>query len=199
MWARRLQIISLSRWDQARARCEIGGLGILKGKLMSGFLRGAVLVAVAAAVSAGNANGQTSYDLRSPNNRIELRIRTANGIRYDVLLGGRAILQDCTLSIDVDHRELGAEAKVLRHKESSQDRILEPVVRQKFAKIRAYNEGVAYRLEASLPQQEVKVYGEEMNLNFPSNYVVYYPEEESFFSHNERKYLPRHLSARSEE
>jgi len=177
-------------------------------------LRGAVLVAVAAAVSAGNANGQTSYDLRSPNNRIEIRIRTAKGIRYDVLLGGRAILQDCTLSIDVDHRELGAEAKVLRHKESSQDRILEPVVRQKFAKIRenykelrlemdggyaatfrAYNEGVAYRLEASLPQQEVKVYGEEMNLNFPSNYVVYYPEEESFFSHNERKYLPRHLSA----
>src|SRR6266446_4779395 len=214
MWARRLQIISLSRWDQARARCEIGGLGILKGKLMSGFLRGAVLAAFAAAVSAGNANAQASYDLRSPNNRIEIRVRTAKGIRYDVLLGGRAILQDCTLSIDVDHRELGAEAKVLRHKESSQDRILEPVVRQKFAKIRenykelrlemdggyavtfrAYNEGTAYRLETSLPQQEVKVYGEEMNVNFPSNFVVYYPEEESFFSHNERKYLPRRLSA----
>ena len=181
---------------------------------MSGFLRGAVLVAVAAAVSARNANAQASYDLRSPNNRIEIRIRTAKGIRYDVLLGGRAILQDCTLSIDVDHRKLGAEAKVLRHKESSQDRILEPVVRQKFAKIRenykelrlemdggyavtfrAYNEGTAYRLETSLPQQEVKVYGEEMNVNFPSNFVVYYPEEESFFSHNERKYTPRHLAA----
>jgi len=180
---------------------------------MSGFLRGAVLVAVAAAVSAGNANAQASYDLRSPNNRIEIRIRTAKGIRYDVLLGGRAILQDCTLSIDVDHRKLGAEGKVLRHKESSQDRILEPVVRQKFAKIRenykelrlemdggyavtfrAYNEGAAYRLETSLSQLEVKVYGEEMNLNFPSNDVVYYPEEESFFSHNERKYRPRHLA-----
>ena len=36
--------------------------------------------------------------------------------------------------------------------------------------------------------------GEEMNLKFPSNDVVYYPEEESFFSHNERKYLPRHLA-----
>jgi alpha-glucosidase len=162
----------------------------------------------------GGAKAQSSYDLRSPNNRVELRIRTANGIRYDVLLGGRAILQDCTLSIDVDHKKLGAEAKVLKHKESNQDRVLEPVVRQKFAKIRenykelhldldggygvtfrAYNEGVAYRLETSLPQAEVKIYGEEMNLNFPSNYVVYYPEEESFFSHNERKYLPRHLSA----
>src|SRR6266849_2975370 len=211
MLAARQQIILLWQWDRARARCDVAGN--LKGKLMSGFLRGAVLAAFAAAVSAGDANAQASYDLRSPNNRIEIRIRTAKGIRYDVLLGGRAILQDCTLSIDVDHRKLGAEAKVLRHKESSQDRILEPVVRQKFAKIRenykelrlemdggyavtfrAYNEGAAYRLETSLSQLEVKVYGEEMNLNFPSNDVVYYPEEESFFSHNERKYRPRHLA-----
>ena len=159
---------------------------------------------------------QSIYDLRSPNGRVELRIRTANGIRYDVyLLGGRAILQDCTLSLDVEHKKLGVEAKVLKHKESGQDRMLEPVVRQKFARIRenykelrldldggygvtfrAYNEGAAYRLETSLPQAEVKIYGEEMNLNFPSNYVVYYPEEEeSFFSHNERKYLPRRLAA----
>jgi alpha-glucosidase len=115
--------------------------------------------------------------------------------------------------MDVDHKKLGAEAKVLKHKESSQDRVLEPVVRQKFAKIRenykelhldldggygvtfrAFNEGVAYRLETSLSEPEVKIYGEEMNLQFPSNDVVYYPEEESFFSHNERKYLPRHMS-----
>jgi alpha-glucosidase len=159
------------------------------------------------------AKAQSSYDLRSPSNKIELRIRTANGIRYDVLLDGRAILQDCTLSLDVDHTKLGSDVKVLKHKESSHDQVLEPVVRQKFAKIRdnykelhlemdggyavtfrAYNEGVGYRLETSLPQPEVKIYGEEMNLKFPSNDIVYYPEEESFFSHNERKYLPRHLS-----
>ncbi len=180
---------------------------------MSGMLKKAVFVMLPISLAVGDAKAQSSYDLRSPNNRIELRIRTANGIRYDVLLGGRAILQDCTLSIDVDHKKLGAEPKVLKHKEGSQDRVLEPVVRQKFAKIRenykelhldldggygvtfrAYNEGAAYRLETSLPQAEVKIYGEEMNLNFPSNYVVYYPEEESFFSHNERKYLPRHLA-----
>ena len=181
---------------------------------MRGMLKKALIVLLPLSLAASSAKAQSSYDLRSPNNRIELRIRTANGIRYDVLMGGRAILQDCALSLDVDHKKLGAEAKVLRHKESSQDRVLEPVVRQKFAKIRenykelrldmdggyavvfrTYNEGAAYRLETSLPQAEVKIYGEEMNLNFPSNYIVYYPEEESFFSHNERKYLPRHLSA----
>ena len=178
------------------------------------MLKKALFVLLPISLAAGSAQGQGSYDLRSPNGRVELRIRTANGIRYDVLLGGRAILQDCTLALDVDHKKLGAEAKVLKHKVSSQDRVLEPVVRQKFAKIRenykelhldldggygvtfrAYNDGAAYRFKTSLPQSEVKIYGEEMNLNFPSNYIVYYPEEEGFFSHNERKYLPRRLAA----
>jgi len=179
---------------------------------MSGVQRKVLAVSLLLLMAAGGAKAQASFDLRSPNNRVELRIRTANGIRYDVLLGGRAILQDCTLSLDVDHKKLGALAKVLKHKESSQDRVLEPVVRQKFAKIRenykelhldfdggygvtfrAFNDGVAYRLETSLAQSEIKIYGEEMTLKFPSNDVVYYPEEETFFSHNERKYLPRHL------
>src|SRR5258705_9791058 len=185
---------------------------MFRGETMSGLLRKVPSVLLLLLLAVGSARAQASYDLRSPNGRVELGIRTANGIRYDVLLGGRAILQDCTLSMDVEHKKLGADAKVLKHKESNQDRVLEPVVRQKFAKIReyykelhldfdgaygvtfrAYNEGAAYRFETSLPQSEVKIYGEEMKLNFPSNDVVYYPEEESFFSHNERKYLPRHL------
>jgi alpha-glucosidase len=180
---------------------------------MTEMLRKALFVFAPVLLVVSSAKAQSSYDLRSPNNKIELRIRTANGIRYDVLLDGRAILQDCTLSLDVDHKKLGTDVKVLKHSESSHDQMLEPVVRQKFAKIRdnykelhldmdggyavtfrAYNEGVGYRLETSLPQPEVKIYGEEMSLRFTSNDVVYYPEEESFFSHNERKYLPRHLS-----
>src|SRR5689334_497021 len=96
----------------------------------------ALLVFAAILLLVGAAKAQTSFDLRSPNNKVELRIRTANGIRYDVLLGGRAILQDCTLSMDVEHKKLGVQAKVLKHKESGHDEMLEAVVRQKFAKIR---------------------------------------------------------------
>ena len=33
-----------------------------------------------------------------------------------------------------------------------------------------------------------------MNLNFAANDVAYYPTEDSFMSHNERKYLPQHLA-----
>jgi alpha-glucosidase len=161
----------------------------------------------------GFTTAQSSYDLRSPNQKVELRIRTADRIRYDVLLNGRALLENCTLSIDIEHKKLGLKPKVLDAKERTNNQTIKPAVRQKFAELRdnfnelrlsldggyavvfrAYNEGVAYRLETSLSRQQVKVYGEESNWNFPSNFVAYYPQEDSFFSHNERKYLPQHLS-----
>src|SRR6266446_10027315 len=218
MWGRRRRIILWWRWVRARREERIqefksSKVKELRGETMNRIVRKATFAFGAALLLAGGAMGQTSYDLRSPNNKVEVKIRTANGVRYDVLLNGRAVLQDCTLSLDVDHKKFGVQAKVLKHKESSHDEKLEPVVRQKFAKIRdnykelhldmdggyavtfrAYNEGVSYRLETSLPQSEVKIYGEEMNLNFTSNDIVYYPEEESFMSHNERKYLPRRLA-----
>ncbi len=174
----------------------------------------ACLLFIASFLPTAKAAGPSSYDLRSPDKRIEVRIRTAEGLRYDVVLNGRAILENSSLSLNVDHTTFGKDAaNVIHAKESSHDEMIEPVVRQKFAKIRdhynelrlemeggygvtfrAYNEGVAYRLETSLPQQEVKIYGEEMNLSFSANDIVFYPQEDSFMSHNERKYLPQRLS-----
>ena len=58
---------------------------------------------------------------------------------------------------------------------------------------RAYDEGVAYRWETRLPAAEVKVYGEEVALNFTDSFLTWYPEEEGFYSHNERIFLPRAL------
>ena len=161
----------------------------------------------------GEDAARSSFDLRSPDGRIEIRIRTAGEIRYDVVLKGKAVLENSTLSLDVEHKKLGVQPKVIDAKQRSSDQVVEPVVRQKFAKIRdhynelklnleggyavvfrAYNEGAAYRFETSLPQGQVKVYGEESAFNFVSNFIVYYPQEDSFFSHNERKYLPQHLS-----
>ena len=163
--------------------------------------------------AAMHASSPSSFDLRSPNGRIEVRIRTAGSIRYDVLFDGRAVLENSTLSLDVDHQKLGIEPKLLDSKTRAYDGVVEPVVRQKFAKIRdryselrltfergyavvfrVYDLGAAYRFETALPQEKVKIYGEESNFNFPSNFIVYYPQEDSFYSHNERKYLPQHLS-----
>ena len=139
----------------------------------------------------GSALGQTSYSLLSPDKRIEVKIRTGERFQYDVLFKGTVLLQDSTFSINIDHNTLGLKPTVKTAKERSYNGTLEPVVRQKFAKIqenynelrltmegnyavvfRAYNEGVAYRLETSLPQAEVKVYSEESNFNFVDESVV---------------------------
>src|ERR1700723_4525495 len=77
-----------------------------------------------------NVAAQSSYDLRSPDGRIEIRIRTAEQLRYDVVLKGRAILENCTLSLDVEHKKLGAQPKLVEAKERSYDQVVEPVVRQ---------------------------------------------------------------------
>ena len=155
---------------------------------------------------------QSDYRVLSPNRRVELRVNTAGRVRYDVLVGGRALLRDSTLSIDIDGRTLGRDPKVRGAKPRAHDAWVEPPVRQKSARVRdaynelrlefdgnyavvfrVYDEGVAYRFETSLPQTEVKVYREEAGFNFAENYTAFYPQEESLFSHNERHYLPRPL------
>ena len=65
--------------------------------------------------SAPNAAAQSSFDLKSPDKRIEVRIRTAHGIRYDVVLNGRAILEDSSLAINVDHKEFGKDSVKVLH------------------------------------------------------------------------------------
>lgn len=153
-----------------------------------------------------------SHELRSPDSRIVVMVRVEDRITYDVRVNGNPVLKDSTISLDVDHKKLGHDAKVDNVKNDAVDRVIEPPVKLKFAKIReyynelrlsftgfavtfrAYNEGVAYRFETSLPQAEVKVYGEEAVFNFADNYNVYYPKEDSFFSHNERIFLPLPLN-----
>jgi alpha-glucosidase len=158
-------------------------------------------------------NAQSEHSMRSPDRRIEVKIRTTDRISYSVLLNGKALLQDSTLSIDVDHNVLGLNPKVKSAKEGHVDQQVVPVIHQKSASIhenykelrlemegnyavvfRAYNEGVAYRFETTLPKNEVKVYSEEAGFNFAENYSAYYPQEESFFSHNERDFLHLQLS-----
>ena len=163
---------------------------------------------LAFAVRAADSN----FTLRSPDDRIEIQIHVANRITYDVALKGRPLLKDSTLALNVGGKTLGENPQLKSSKKNSADKMLEPVVRQKFAKIRehynelrldfdggfavvfrAYPEGVAYRIETSLGGENVKVFNEDATFRFAADFSVFYPEEESMFSHNERKYLPRPL------
>lgn len=149
-----------------------------------------------------------SYNLSSPNRHIQLNIQTGARLSYDVTVNGKPVIAKATLSIDIDHTTLGFNPKVTAAKLSSVDREISCPVPHKTTKIReafkelrlemagnyavvfrAYNEGVAYRFETKLAAPEVKVYNEEVSLNFNDNFHLYYPREDSFFSHNEREFL----------
>jgi alpha-glucosidase len=161
---------------------------------------------------AGSATAQTSYILRSPDRRTEISIRTDERIRYGVSFNGKSLLQESTLSITIDQTTLGAGPRVKGAKERSVNEVIEPAVRQKFARLvenynelrlefegdyavvfRAYNEGVAYRFETVIAKPEVKVQSEQAAFNFAGDYRVFYPKEESIFSHNERIFTPMRL------
>jgi alpha-glucosidase len=156
----------------------------------------------------GSAIAQSNYTLRSPDQRIEVRIRAADRLTYDVLLNGGLLLQNSTLSMKIDRVTLASQPKVKAAKERTVDQQIVPAVPQQSARIRehfnelrlemdgdyavvfrAFNEGVAYRFETSLPANEIRVYNEDVTLKFAGDYNVYYPKEDSFFSHNEREFL----------
>src|SRR6266568_1651475 len=138
---------------------------------------------------AGQAVAQSSHSLHSPDQRIEVRIRLADRIRYDVLLNGKLLIQDSTLSLKTSSTTLGLNPRVKDAKRHSVDQWIEPVVRQKFARIRenysalrlemegnyavvfrVYNDGAAYRLETSLPEAQLRIDSEEVSLNFSDDY-----------------------------
>ena len=155
-----------------------------------------------------SAMAQSSYSLRSPDQRIEVRIHTAGQLRYDVLLNGTLLLQNSRLSMSINHINFGTHPIVKSSKQRSENQEIISPVPQKSARIRehynelrletndyyaivfrAFNEGVAYRFETSLNDNQVRIDAEEARLNFAGDYNVYYPKEDSFFSHNEREFL----------
>jgi alpha-glucosidase len=167
-----------------------------------------VIALLTLAVFKTNASPMTAFDLSSPNGKIQITIQTGELLTYDVFVNGKPVLKNSTLSLDIDHKVLGSHPLVKTTKTDAVDRVIQSPVPQKSVKIheaykelrlemegnyaivfRAYNEGIAYRFETLLPAREVKIYSEDVKLNFNGDYSVYYPREDSLFSHNEREFL----------
>lgn len=170
-----------------------------------------VLLLIALVISFTNvevkANRVADYILSSPNNKVQIRIEAGERLLYDVWVSNKQVVRGAAISIDVDRKVLGQNPKVTNAKPSAVDREIVAPVPIKSAKIReaykelrlemegnyavvfrAFNEGVAYRIETKLPQSQVKIFNEEVSIPFNGDYSVYYPKEDDFFSHNEREF-----------
>jgi alpha-glucosidase len=155
-----------------------------------------------------------AHTLKSPDGRIAVEVRADGPLRYDVTVDGKVVVKDASLSLTVDGVALGATARVKGTKTRTVDAVHEPAVRRKSASIRerfhelrleldgryavafrAFDDGVAYRFETSLAKTAVEVKTEDLRIPFVGATQVYYPQEESFFSHNERHYTPVKLES----
>ena len=67
--------------------------------------RAALLLLLFALASVAHA--ASGHVLRSPDGRIEVRVGTADRIRYSVLFAGKVLVDGATLSLDVDRTVLG--------------------------------------------------------------------------------------------
>src|SRR5437867_93641 len=90
---------------------------------------------------AATAQTPSTYDLQSPNGKIQLKIQTDKHISYAVLINGTSVLANSNLSIDIDHTTLGLNPTVKSTKTNAVDRWIDAPIPQKSAKIHeAYKE-----------------------------------------------------------
>jgi len=147
------------------------------------------------------------YQLLSPDKKTKVVVRAAEKLSFTLLHGNQTLISESPLSMELDqNRRLGISPKVRKTETRSAKDAIYPVVPEKrkiipdiyneleitFAgdygvRFRAYDDGVAYRFFTS-HKGTILVLNEEFCINFSPGDSVYFPEEESFMSHNERAY-----------
>jgi len=152
------------------------------------------------------------YSVESPSGKIVVKVSVGTEINYSVLLNGTEIIAPSNISLKIsDGAVWGENAKVKKAKTISVSEDIIPVVKRKYAKIendynqltlsfkgyklqfRAYDEGAAYRW-VSEKKGNYNVVSEQATFSFPADHKIWFPEEETMFTHQERKYLYENLS-----
>jgi alpha-glucosidase len=170
-------------------------------KNLSSFALGLVFIVVN-----GSLSGQ-EYKVSSPDNRLTVSVSFEEKIAWTARYRGKVILENCPVSMTINNaKQWGINPKVSRKNTRYINREIKPVVSTKKSVIidnfnelsvtcrdgvtlvfRVYNQGFAYRFETSM-EGDIEVDAEEMEIRFRDKVISYFPEEESFISHNERLY-----------
>ncbi len=146
-----------------------------------------------------------TFKINSPNNFLEIIVNVDNIINYEVKTKNETLLEPSQIALKTGNNHFGINAKILDHKIITIDKIIHPVVKEQSAKIqdhynqltlefekfnlefRAYNDGVAYRFITNVDGEQTIV-NETIEYNFPDDHPIWFPEEESMYTHQERLY-----------
>ena len=147
------------------------------------------------------------YQVKSPDNRLTISVNIDQITTWRVQKDEQAILVASPISLSLNNGLiLGTGAKVKKASSKNINESISPIVQRKYQTIhnecneliisfskgyslvvRAYNEGAAYRW-VTRHKGEITVTDEEATFNFKEDYKIWFPEEESIYTHQERRY-----------
>jgi alpha-glucosidase len=148
-----------------------------------------------------------SYSVKSPDAKTELRVGVSGKITISIFHNGQEVVLPTSISMELGpEMRIGSRPVVKSTKSGSFRGTIEPVVPEKrkvipdiynelliqfegdySVKVRAYDDGVAYRFVTDMAGT-VKVRNEELSLTLAPNDSIWFPDETSFLSHSERLY-----------
>ncbi|AXY74775.1 glycoside hydrolase family 97 protein [Paraflavitalea soli] len=148
---------------------------------------------------------QKKYSLSSPDKTIQVSISIGDSITYAVSLDGKALLTAAPIAFQTS-ADKNAQWKVSKALTTAKDELLKPVVQQKTAELRdqynqlhvdfanglslewrAYDNGIAWHWITN-HQTAYTVLKEQALFGLEAHGRAWYPQEDGFFSHNERQY-----------
>lgn len=148
---------------------------------------------------------QKNYTILSPDKAVRLEVAIAGEVTYRVSLGNKELIGLSTVSFKTD-AERNHGWTVVKARQTMHNEVLRPVVFQKSDVVqdhysqlrldfgnglslewRAYNNGIAWRW-ISGHKGAYKVTEEQAVFSFDRKGRAWYPEEDGFYSHNERAY-----------
>ncbi len=167
-------------------------------------------------VSFSHCQQQESFEVVSPDQTINLTVFLDKGINYSVIVDGKLVVKKSQISMSLgEDKLLGYNPGVVEITRNQTKQEIKPVIREKTAIIddhyneliltmdydyslifRAFDNGVAYRFQTRL-MQDITVVSEKVTFIFNGRNQIFFPEEDSFFSHNERSYLQLELDTMS--
>lgn len=165
------------------------------------------------ATSWASTQNVSQYRLSSPNKTIDVVVEVNEGVTYSVEFKGQTILDFSEIDLFVEgYPSLSKNTTVINASTNNNRATVYPEVRVKSAQIndhynqlslqfdnkmtlrfRAYDNGVGYQFVTDI-DGSIKVIDELAEFNFASGTTTYFPEEEGFYSHNERSYLLEPIS-----
>lgn len=150
---------------------------------------------------------QNAIILASPDKRTEVTVDYNKLLSYAIKHDGKVIVLPSVIGLQLETGSLPIETdKVVKKTPTTVDIKVIPVIKEKKAEIRdnynqlsiafksgltvefrAYDNGVAYRFITN-QKGELVVQNELINFNLPPACKIFFPEEESMHSHNEREF-----------